>query len=316
MQTYILRRLLINIPVLLGVLVATFFVVRLIPGDAVDARLGEAPLSESQRAEIRAELGLDKSQIRQLADYISGIASGDLGRSFRTGEAVRGKVADTVLVSLELAFWAIVLSLVIALPLGIISAARSNTPVDYLARFVSIIGLAVPDFVLALLGLIVLTRWFDYLPPVADYRTFTESPVRNLEHLWVPALILGMRQSAVLARMSRSALLEVLRTDYVRTAWSKGLAERTVIGRHALKNAMVPVITIVGTQAGVLVGGTVIMEVIFNLPGIGRETQEAVLNRDYPLIQGNVLVLAGIIVGMNLVVDVSYAWFDPRIRQG
>jgi len=226
---------------------------------------------------------------------------------------VRNQLFKRIPVSAELAALAIVLALVIAIPVGVISAIRQDTFLDYIGRLVAISGLSLPDFWLGTVMLMMLSLWFRWLPPIG-YVPFFTNPLANLQQFVFPALILGFRLSATSMRMTRSTMLEVLRQDYIRTAWSKGLRERVVIYRHALKNAMIPVITIIGTQFSVLLGGTVIMETIFVLPGVGRLTLDSIFNRDYTQLQGNVLFLAMVMVTANLVVDLSYAWFDPRIR--
>jgi len=314
MQAYIIRRLLLAIFVLWGVTLLVFSIMRLVPGDVVMMRLGEmGTIAPEQLAKLRADLGLDKPFHEQYITWISGVVRGDLGDSLWTGTSVRNELAKRIPVSAELAAMAIVLALSIAIPVGVISAIRQDTVLDYVGRLLAISGLSLPDFWLGTVMVMTLSLWFRWLPPIGYVPFFTD-PLANLQQFAFPALILGFRLSATSMRMTRSTMLEVLRQDYIRTAWSKGLKERAVIYRHALKNAMIPVITIIGTQFSVLLGGTVIMETIFVLPGVGRLTLDSIFNRDYTQLQGNVLFLAGIMVTANLLVDLSYAWFDPRIR--
>ena len=216
-------------------------------------------------------------------------------------------------VTIELALLAMILGLVIAIPLGVLSATRQDKPSDYVGRLVAISGLSLPDFWLGTLVITFAAIWFGWIPPLG-YASVWESPWTNLQQFLLPAAVLGFRLSAATMRMTRSTLLEVLREDYVRTAWAKGLGERVIIYKHALKNALIPVVTIVGGQLGTLLAGTVIVETIFALPGMGRLTVEAILYRDYPIVQTNVMLVAGTLVTLNLLVDLTYAWLDPRIR--
>ena len=314
MGPYIIRRLLIAIPSLLIVTILIAGLLRLQPGDVVMARLAEATyLSDEDIRKMRVDLGLTKSFPRQYAEWIGGVLQGDLGESLWTGRDVLQTLATRSRVSVQLALMAMGVAVLAAIPLGIISAVKQDTWVDYAARIFSITGLSVPDFFLATMLLYVLSVWvgwlpdFGYVPPWKD-------PWANLQAFIFPSLIVGYRFSAISARMTRSAMLEVLRQDYVRTARSKGLLERVIIVKHALRNAMVPVVTIMGSQLTFLLGGLVIIEVVFSLPGVGTLGFEAIQVRDYPVVQGVVLFTALLFIAANLLVDLSYAIIDPRIR--
>ncbi len=235
------------------------------------------------------------------------------GDSIFTNEPIPVALKKAIPVTLELATLAMILGLVIAIPIGVISATRQDTSSDYLGRVVAVSGLSLPDFWLGTLVITFAAIWLHWIPPIG-YVSFWESPGRNLQQFLLPAAVLGFRLSAATMRMTRSTVLEVLREDYVRTAWAKGLGGRIVVYKHALKNALIPVVTIVGGQLGVLLAGTVVVETIFALPGMGRLTVEAILFRDYPVVQTNVMLVAATLVTLNLIVDLTYAWLDPRIR--
>ncbi len=286
---------------------------RLLPGDAVYIQLGETLTTREAIEKVRAQLGLNKPIHEQYITWMWGVVRGDMGTSPRTGEKVFQLIMDRFPVSLQIALMAMALAIVIAIPIGVISAIRQDTPVDYGLRLLSIAGLSVPSFVLGTSILILASLWFQWIPPLG-YVTLFENPGRNLLQVGFPVLVLGFDLSASVMRMSRSSLLEVLRQDYIRTAWSKGLKEQAIIARHALKNALIPVVTIWGVQVGRLLGGTVILETIFSVPGVGRLTLEAINNRDYMQVQANVLFFAVIFFISNLVVDITYAWLDPRIK--
>ncbi|MBM4406443.1 MAG: ABC transporter permease [Chloroflexi bacterium] len=316
MRRYAIRRLLIAIPVLFLVTIVAASLVRLAPGDAVVQAAAEsnAAVSEEQLDAIRKELGLDRPFLVQYGDWISGVFVGDFGHSLsQGGPPVSQTIKRAIPISLELAIMAMLISILIALPIGIWSAIRQDTPGDYIGRLFAIAGLSVPDFIIGTMVILFGAVWFSWTPPLT-YVSFFDDPLTNLQMMITPALILGFRLSAITMRMLRSSMLEVLRQDYVRTAWAKGLRERTVIVRHALKNAFIPVITVIGTQIGFLVGGVAIIESICNLPGIGRTMITAIRQRDIPVIQTILFFFAGAIVFINLLVDLSYAWLDPRIR--
>jgi peptide/nickel transport system permease protein len=314
MRTYIARRVVQGLLVLWLVSFAVFSLVRILPGDAVLMQLdaAAAPTPE-QLARARQELGLDRPFLEQYRTWMSGVAHGDLGRSLITRRPVTQELAKRISLTSHLAVMSMIVALLIALPIGVLAAVRQDTPADYVGRLGAILGLSLPDFWLATVVITFLAIWFHWIPPIG-FAPIWQDPARNLSQLLIPAVIIGARLAAVSMRMTRSSLLEVLRQDYVVTARAKGARERTVIVRHALKNAFIPVVTIIGQQFSVLLGGTVIVEFIFLQPGVGSLLLDAVLLRDYTIIQGAVLFFAVVIVAMNLLVDLSYSWLDPRIR--
>ena len=314
MRTYVARRVLQGLLVLWLVSLAIFSLVRILPGDAVIMQLDQAAApSPETLARARQELGLERPFLAQYRSWITGALHGDLGRSLITRRAVTSELGKRINLTSHLAVMSIIVAMLIALPIGVLSAVKQDTASDYLARFFAILGLSLPDFWLATVVITVLAIWVQWMPPVG-FAPLWEDPARCLGQLAIPALIIGARLAAVSMRMTRSSLLEVLRQDYIRTARAKGTRERAVIVRHALKNAFIPVVTVIGQQFSVLLGGTVIVEFIFLQPGVGSLMLDAVLLRDYTLIQGAVLFFAAVIVAMNLLVDLSYAWLDPRIR--
>lgn len=313
MKEYIIRRVLLMFPTLLGVTLAVFVLMHLAPGDVIMAKLAEDYVTPEHLERMRAELGLDKPLHEQYGFWLANVVRGDLGTSLWSGAPVTEELMKRIPVSAELAILAMLVSISIALPLGVLSAVRQDTGADYLGRFASISFLSAPNFWLGTLILVLPAIWFGWAPPVR-YVPLTQEPWMNLQQVLPAALALGAHSSAVVMRMSRSTLLEVLRQDYIRTAWAKGLNGQVVILRHALKNALIPVITIWGSQLSNLLGGTVVMETIFSLPGIGLSTFQAIERRDFVQLQGNVLFIAGVFVVMNLLVDLIYSWLDPRIR--
>jgi len=314
MRTYVARRVLQGLLVLWLVSLAIFSLVRILPGDAVIMQLDQAAApSPETLARARQELGLERPFLAQYRTWITGALHGDLGRSLITRRAVTSELGKRISLTSHLAVMSIIVAMLIALPVGVLSAVKQDTASDYLARFFAVLGLSLPDFWLATVAITFLAIWVQWIPPVG-FAPLWEDPARCLAQLAIPALIIGARLAAVSMRMTRSSLLEVLRQDYIRTARAKGARERAVIVRHALKNAFIPVVTVVGQQFSVLLGGTVIVEFIFLQPGVGSLMLDAVLLRDYTLIQGAVLFFAAVIVTMNLLVDLSYAWLDPRIR--
>ena len=314
MRTYVARRVLHGLLVLWLVSLAIFSLVRILPGDAVIMQLDQAaaPTPETL-ARARQELGLERPFLAQYRTWIAGALHGDLGRSLITRRSVTSELGKRISLTSHLAVMSIVVAMLIALPIGVLSAVKQDTASDYLARFLAVLGLSLPDFWLATVVITFLAIWVQWIPPVG-FAPLWEDPARCLGQLTIPALIIGARLAAVSMRMTRSSLLEVLRQDYIRTARAKGTRERAVIVRHALKNAFIPVVTVIGQQFSVLLGGTVIVEFIFLQPGVGSLMLDAVLLRDYTLIQGAVLFFATVIVTANLLVDLSYAWLDPRIR--
>jgi peptide/nickel transport system permease protein len=270
-------------------------------------------IGERELAQVRQQLHLDLPYYEQYGIWLWQLVSLRPGDSIFTGEPITTSLAKAVPVTLELTLLALVLGLVIAVPIGVLSATRQDTASDYIGRVVAVSGLSLPDFWLATLVITFAAIWFHWIPPIG-YTSFWDSPWRNLQQFLLPAAVLGFRLSAATMRMTRSTVLEVLREDYVRTARAKGLGGRIVVYKHALKNALIPVVTIVGGQLGVLLAGAVVVESIFALPGMGRLTVEAILYRDYPVVQTNVMLVATTLVTLNLLVDLSYAWLDPRIR--
>ena len=316
MSRYIIRRLLLLPVVLFIVSVLIFFAIRLVPGDAAMAMVEEANITSDQDTiqKLREELGLDRPAIVQYGVWLGKALRGDLGNAFfPQGTSVAANIGRSFPVTLELGLFALVVGILVALPLGTLSAIRADTVVDYGGRLIAVVGLSVPDFIFGMIMIVLPAIWFNWLPPLV-YVPFIDDPLSNLKQFVLPAAALGFRLTSTLTRMTRSAMLEVLRQDYIRTAWSKGLRERVVIVRHALKNAMIAPITIIGTQVAFLIGGTIVSELIFNLPGVGRLTLVAIERRDYPQLMGNVMMLASGIVIINIIVDLSYGWLDPRIR--
>ena len=315
MTAYLAGRLVSLIPVLWGVSVVVFLLVHLLPGDAVQMFLGtQVALGPQQMDELRRLFGIDKPLPLQYLDWIGRVLRGDFGISLRTGQPVLPTILARLPLSIEITVLALAAALVIALPMGVVAALRRGTAVDALVTAVGLVGLSVPNFWLAAMLLILLAN----LPiaSVGVYVRFSANPVANLTVMVLPALSLGLSLAAVIMRFVRSSLLEVLGEDYVRTARAKGLVERIVIDRHALRNALIPVITVIGFQAGYLLGGTVVIEEVFALPGMGRLALNAIGQRDYPVIQGVVLLIAGLFVLTNLAVDVLYSVVDPRVRYG
>ena len=314
MGQYILRRLLLALPTLMVVSILVFSLVRLVPGDVVMARLAESGyVTPKQLAEMRAELGIDRNPVIQYLDWASGVVRGDFGKSLWDDNEVLPTIIGRMGISMEIAVFAILTAVCIAIPLGVISAVRQNTWVDYVARLFAVTGLSLPDFWIATMLLLFLSVQVHWLPEFGWYRPW-EDPWKNFLAIIFPALIVGYRFSAVSARMTRSAMLEVMREDYVRTARAKGLRDRTVVIKHALRNGLIPVITIMGSQVSFLLGGLVVLEQIFSLPGMGRYTYDAVIHRDYTVVQGTVLVMASVYILVNLTIDLTYALIDPRIR--
>jgi len=314
MYKYVIRRLLLSIPVLLLSSLIVFGLMRVMPGDALTALMGESGnVSAKDLQKLQKELGLDRPYVEQYGIWLWQMVSLNPGYSIFTNEPITVALKKAIPVTLELAALAIILGVTIAIPIGVLSATRQDTASDYVGRVVAVSGLSIPDFWLGTLVITFAAIWFNWIPPIG-YVSLWDSPWRNLQQFLLPAAILGFRLSAATMRMTRSTVLEVLREDYVRTAWAKGLAGRIVVYKHALKNALIPVITIIGGQLGVLLAGTVVVETIFALPGMGRLTVEAILYRDYPIVQTNVMLVAATLVTLNLVVDLMYAWLDPRIR--
>jgi peptide/nickel transport system permease protein len=314
MYKYVVRRLLLAIPVLLLSSLIVFGLMRVMPGDALTALMAESGnVGERELAKLRKDLGLDRPYYEQYLIWLGQMIRLDPGYSIFTNEPIAVALKKAVPVTLELAALAMILGLAIAVPIGVLSATRQDKPADYVGRVVAVSGLSLPDFWLGTLVITFAAIWFRWIPPIG-YTSLWEDPGKNLQQFLLPAAVLGFRLASATMRMTRSTVLEVLREDYVRTAWAKGLAGRIVVYKHALKNALIPVVTIVGGQLGTLLAGTFIVEVIFALPGMGRLTVEAILFRDYPVVQTNVMLVAATLVTLNLAVDLTYAWLDPRIR--
>jgi peptide/nickel transport system permease protein len=308
----VVRRLLATIPVLLLVTAGVFTLLHLTPGDPIDVMMAES-VDATAKAALRRELGLDRPIAVQYVSWMARVLRGDLGRSIRNGEPVVENVSRRIRPSLQLAVMAMTISLLIAFPVGIVSAVRRNRPVDRVGTTFALFGICMPNFLLALLLIFlfgVTLRWL----PISGYTDPLEEPWNGFRSLMLPAITLGLALAAVVTRTLRSSLLEALAEDYVRTARAKGLSERRVVWVHVLKNALIPVVTVLGLQLGTLIGGAVITEYVFALPGVGRLVVDAVFARDYPLVQGVVLLIAIGFIVSNLIVDMLYGWIDPRIR--
>lgn len=312
MSRYIVSRVLLIVPTLLIVTIVVFSLVRLIPGDVVNIMIGEQGYAKDAD-EMRVKLGIDRPIHEQYLRFVSSLVRGDLGRSFHSNKPVLEELLRRLPITAELAILALTLSLSISIPIGIVSAIRQDSMVDYVARSFSIGMLAMPGFWLATLAIVLPSLWFRWTPSV-QYTPLFDDPYKNLQHVFLPALLLGAHISASVMRMSRTMMLEVLRQDYVRTAWAKGLRERTVVVRHVIKNAMIPVVTILGLQLAQLLGGAVIFEQIFAIPGLGRYLLEAIQTRDYTAVQGVNLFIATMVILINLSVDLTYSYLDPRVR--
>jgi peptide/nickel transport system permease protein len=312
LRRYIVKRLFIAIPSLLIASVVVFALPRLIPGDAVQLMLEEKAYAKDID-ELREKLGLNRPLHVQYVEWAGRAVRGDLGESLWTKRPVLEEIGHRLPITLELALIALAISLLIALPVGIIAAVRQDSLGDLLARSVAILGLSVPGFWLATLVIVLPAIWWNWRPS-SEFTPFTVDPVANLRHMWLPAVVLGIAAAAALMRLTRGMLLEVLRQDYVRTAWSKGLAERAIVFKHALRNGIIPVVTLLGTQLPQIIGGTVVIETIFGLPGMSRFLFDAINQRDYPVIQGVNLIVVSTVVMVNLAVDALYAVLDPRIR--
>jgi peptide/nickel transport system permease protein len=321
MRAYIIRRILLIIPTLFILSIIVFLSVRFIPGDAIDVMVGmlvsEEYLGgawEIDREALERRLGLDVPVWVQYGRWVGGILlQGTLGESLYGGFLVEERIFDRFPVTIELGLMAIVIGFLIALPVGIYSAIRQDTAADYLGRSIAIIGLATPNFWLAIMVILYPAIWWGWAPSI-KYIPLVEDPLGNLVMFLIPSVILGTAMAAETMRMTRTMMLEVLRQDYIRTAWSKGLRERVVVIRHTIKNALIPVVTLIGLQLPIVVGGAVIMENIFNLPGLGRLMVNALEERDYPMVSGVNLVFATAVVGVNLFIDLIYPYFDPRVR--
>jgi len=331
MRDYIIRRLLLLIPIMLLVSFMTHATFRIIPGSAAHLICGIGCTDEVVD-DLEAEFGLDENFFQQYGEWLgvwpdddegnkfSGVLQGDFGESFlNRGESVTDRLVRTLPVTAELMILSLIFAVVLGIPPGVLSAIRPGTLADLVVRMTSVAWLSVPNFYLAILVIAFGSNWFGWLPPnfgTGNAVKIWEDPLQNLETFFFPSLVLSLGIAAVIMRLTRSSMLEVMRNDYVRTAWSKGLKERTVVWRHALKNAMIPVLTIIGLQVGALIGGSVLIESVFALNGMGKYLLASVIGRDLLVVQSLVLIFALVFVLINLIVDISYAWLDPRIRYG
>jgi peptide/nickel transport system permease protein len=316
MRTYLTKRLLLIIPTLFGVAAVVFVIMRVIPGDVTLLILGgdqTGRIDPKQIAAMRHQLGLDQPIWVQFGTWLWGVLRLDFGSSLWTGQPVIEEILIRLPLSLEVAILATIVSVVLAIPLGMLAAVRQDSWVDYVIRVGSIGGQAIPSFWVGILVILFLVIYFGWGPPL-EFTPPWVDPWANFQQLVWPVLTVGYRYAAVTTRMTRSTVLEVLREDYIRTAWAKGLRERAVVIRHALKNAMLPVITLIGTEFAFLIGGLVVTETVFTLNGVGRFVVDAVAHRDYPVVQALVFLIAFCFVIVNLLIDLTYAWFDPRIR--
>ena len=317
MQAYIAKRVLLFIPTLFLITVIVFVILRVVPGDPAVLLLAgedaEEEYSEEDLAKLRAKLGTDKNIVIQYGIWVGNMFALDFGNSFHYKTPVWNDLTERIPITLELTILAVIWASLVAVPLGVISAIKQDSWGDYLARMITIGGIALPNFWVAILLVFFLVFLFDWLPPLG-YAKLWDNPAKNLQQLIFPALALGFSNMAFIGRITRSTMLEVFREDYIRTARSKGLAERVVVLRHALKNALLPVVTVSGYEFGRLIAGTVIIEIIFNIPGMGRLLIDGIFRRDFPVVQGIVVMIAIGVLVVNLALDIMYAWLNPRIR--
>jgi peptide/nickel transport system permease protein len=312
MRKYVLRRLLIATSSLVLASLVVFSLPRLIPGDVVQLMLEERAYGKDLE-DLRAKLGLNRPIYVQYFEWAGRVVRGELGESLWTKRPVLEELGRRLPVSLKLGFLALLFSMSIALPIGILAAVRQDSIADYIVRSLAIVGLSVPGFWIATMVILLPSLWWNWSPPI-QFTEFSVDPWAHVSQFIIPAFILGIASSAAIMRLTRAQLLEVLRQDYVRTAWAKGVRESAVVLKHSLKNSLIPVITVLGIQIAQILGGTVIFETIFGLPGMGRFLFDAINQRDYPVIQGVNLVIVSVVVLMNLAVDACYAYLDPRIR--
>jgi peptide/nickel transport system permease protein len=313
MGRYVARRLLQFVPTLLGASIFLFVMLRLLPADFIDAYFLDTPRTPESVARLEQEHGLNKPPYEQYLIWLGRVLRGDLGTSFRFGKPISDMVIERLSLSLEITIIAILLTLLIGLAGGIVSAVWQNSIIDNLVRLLTLLFISAPVFWVGTMVILVLSRSFGWIPPLL-YVSFREDPLTNLQIIIIPAAILGIVGSANIVRLSRGALLEVLRNDYVRTARAKGLSERAVLGRHALKNALIPITTIIGLNVAFTLAGSVVLEIVFNLPGLGRLWVDAIYARDYPVVQSVSFVIVVIFMVANLITDLTYGYLDPRIR--
>ncbi len=312
MVKYAIKRLLWAVPILFGISVISFFVIRLVPGDTVTAILG-AHYNEEQAVFLRTKMGLDRSIVYQYLIWIKGVIQGDFGFSAFTHKPVLDSILERLPITLELAFISLVTAVLIGIPMGALAAVRRNSLIDNFASIWGMLGVSIPNFWLATLLILVVSLNLGLLPS-GNFIPLGESLEGNIRHMILPGLALGGAVSAVVMRMTRSAMIEVLDQNYIEMARARGIRKNQILFRHALKNALIPIFTVLGIQAGYLLGGSVIIEQVFSLPGIGRLSLQAITNRDYVLLQGTILFVAGGFVMINLLVDILYAFIDPRIK--
>ena len=317
MQAYITKRTLLFVPTLILVTIIVFLILRIVPGDPAIMLLagedGDEEYTLQELKELQAKLGTDRPIYIQYFKWVGAMLLLDFGTSYFYDNPVWAKVSDRFPITLELTVMSVLLASIVAVPLGVISAIKQDSVGDYAARLITIAGIALPNFWVAIMVIFLLVMWFNWLPPLG-YVDLWKDPWGNVQQLIFPAIALGFSNMAFIARVTRSAMLEVFREDYIRTARSKGLAERVIIYRHALKNALLPVVTVSGYEFGRLLGGTVIIEVIFSIPGIGKLLIDAIFHRDFPMIQAIVVIIAVLVLVLNVVLDLIYAWLNPRIR--
>ncbi len=314
MSRYVLRRVWLLVPTLLGMSLLIFCMLRLLPGDIVDVITGgDIPSTAGSKERLREAFGLDKPLPLQYVTWLGNMARGDLGTSFRSGEPIGTILLRTLPITLELTLLAVLVATTIAIPLGVVSAVARESSFDYVARLGGLIGLSMPNFWLATLMLLFTSAVLHWIPPVNWIPPF-QDPLGNLRQMALPAAAIALQLMAILMRMTRTMMLEVLQQDYVRTARAKGAVERTVVFRHALRNALIPVVSVIGFQIGALMGGSAIVEVIFGLNGVGNTLVQAIFNRDYPVVQATTLFVAAVFVIANLVVDLLYGYLDPRLK--
>ncbi|HEX9494738.1 MAG TPA: ABC transporter permease [Candidatus Limnocylindria bacterium] len=314
MRAYLIRRAVLMVPVFWGVTLFVFLAIRIVPGDVIMSQMTEGGVVDpALREQLTRELGLDVPVHEQYLRWIAGVVHGDLGLSLVSRTPVANEITRRVPISAELAAIAVIIALLIGIPLGIAAAVKRDTWIDYVARFSSVVWLSVPSFVIATSVVMLPAMWWGYSAPLG-FVSVADDPVHNLEKFLPAAFALGALLSGVITRLTRSMMLETLREDYVRTARAKGLGSRVVVVRHALKNALIPVITITGDQFATLLGGTVIIEKIYGIPGLGTLALQSLMDKDYTVLQGVTLFFAAVFLIMNLLVDVTYGWFDPRIR--
>ncbi len=318
MQYFLARRFLLMIPTLIGATMLVFLIMRIVPGDIAFALLageqGAAEVDPATLEKLREELGLNRTLVAQYWDWVSGLPLGDLGDSMWNRLPVGDEIWHRAPITAQLAIMAVLMGLGAGIPLGLLSALKHNTWIDHVARILAVINLAIPSFWQGLIIILFTVRLFTWMPPLGSHYLW-EEPVTNLKQLIFPAAVLASNQMAIIARMTRSTMLEVLREDYIRTARAKGLAESMVIIRHAMRNSMIPVITLASVSLGNLLGGTVVMETVFTVPGVGSYLIHSITVRDYTATQAVIFLLAAAFVFINLMVDVAYGWLDPRIRR-